>query len=384
MSRRKVLIFSVPFGTGHNRAGEAIGKAFCRIDHKIDSEMVDSFTCAIPVFGRLITGTYLEILKMSPRIYRFLYDKADSNFSKFGLAKVLHLLMADKLAELVKERNPEVVLCTHPFPLGVLSLLRKKGKMNLPLVAVITDFSIHPFWIYDNVDLFVVGVEELKETLIALGIPMEKIKVTGIPIDPAFEGLNDAVELKVQLGLEPELPTVLVMGGGLGLGSLEQTVKTLLNFPQPVQIVVIAGKNQKLELSLKKLAARPEVKIRVYGHVDNIHEFMEVADLVITKPGGLTSAEALAKGLPLVLINPIPGHEERNLNFLTATEVAVTSNDGVDVANLVLDVLHTPGRIAKMHSSAKRMGKPTSAQEVAQAVTDLISGTESLAGRVEG
>ncbi|HWJ03403.1 MAG TPA: glycosyltransferase [Verrucomicrobiae bacterium] len=375
MIRRKVLIFSVPFGTGHNRAAEAIGKAFCQIDPAIESSMVDSFSYATPVLGRFIAGTYMEILKISPRLYGFLYDKADRNFSKVGFNRVLHLLMSDKLDELVRRESPEVVLCTHPFPLGVLSLLRKKGKLDAPLVAVVTDFAIHKFWLYDNVDLFIVGVEELKHSLMEQGVPENKIKVTGIPIDPAFQQLNDTRELHVKLGLNPDLPTVLVMGGGLGLGPLEQTVKTMLAVPKPLQIVVIAGKNAKLQQALSTLQVQQGQSVKVFGHVDNIHEFMEVADLVITKPGGLTSAEALAKGLPLVLLEPIPGHEERNLDFLTNTEVAVTSVDNGDIAGLVLEVLGEPDRIAKMGASAKKIGKPTSAREVARVVVDLMSGT---------
>ena len=375
LKHKKILIFSVPFGTGHNRAAEAISKACLRNEPRVESRVVDSFSYSTPFIGRLIAGAYLEILKVSPRLYGFFYNRAESNLTKVSFTKVLHLLMAGKLDELIQRERPDVILCTHPFPLGVISRLRAQGRLETPLVAVVTDFAIHGFWLYDNVDLFLVGAEELKLALIGQGIPADKVKVTGIPVDPVFE-LDDADSktLAARLGLYPELPAVLVMGGGLGLGQVENTVKTMLNFSSAFQVVVIAGRNSKLENKLRSLAELPGVKLKVFGHVDNVHEFMEVADLVVTKPGGLTIAEALAKGLPMILVNPIPGHEQRNLNFLTATKVAVSLDNAKDIAQLVTDVLSTSGRFAQMHATAKKFGRPTSAQEVARVVSDMMAG----------
>lgn len=367
-----MLIFSVPFGTGHYRAAEAICKAFTLNNPLIESRIVDSFSYASPVLGRFITETYMEILKISPRLYRFLYDKAESNRAKAGATRVLHLLMATKLEELIQEEQPDVLVCTHPFPLGVVSKMRDRGKIQSPIVAVITDFSVHSFWLENNVDMFIVGADELKESLISQGVAAEKIKVTGIPIDPAFDNYNRQEDFALKMGLQAELPVLLVMGGGLGLGPVEEAVNALVSLNYPVQLVVVTGKNVKLEKRLKQMAKQPGVTLKVFGHVDNVHEFMEIADLVVTKPGGLTSAEALAKGLPLVLIDPIPGHEERNLDFLTTIEVAVTLDNSSGIARLVENVLEIPDKMARMNETAKRVGKPTSAQAAARVLVDLI------------
>jgi processive 1,2-diacylglycerol beta-glucosyltransferase len=372
LKQGKVLIFSVPFGTGHYRAAEAICKAFTLNNPLIQSRIVDSFSYATPVLGRFITETYMEILKISPRLYRFLYDKAESNRAKAGATRVLHLLMATKLEELIQEEQPDVLVCTHPFPLGVVSKMRDRGKIQAPIVAVITDFSIHSFWLENNVDMFIVGADELKECLISQGVAAEKIRVTGIPIDPAFDNYNRQEDFALKMGLQSELPILLVMGGGLGLGPVEEAVNALVSLSYPVQLVVVTGKNAKLEKRLKLMEKQPGVTLKVFGHVDNVHEFMEIADLVVTKPGGLTSAEALAKGLPLVLIDPIPGHEERNLDFLTTIEVAVTLDNSSGIARLVENVLEIPDKMARMNETAKRVGKPTSAQAAARVLADLI------------
>ncbi|HEX3015263.1 MAG TPA: glycosyltransferase [Desulfobacteria bacterium] len=371
MKAGKVLIFSVPFGTGHYRAAEAICKALGQTNLAIRSKIVDAFAYASPVFSKLLTGIYLEILKISPRLYRFLYDRAESNSTRDNFTRFLYFMLASRLKNLIEAEEPDVVMCTHPFPLSVLARLKSNGRINVPLVAVITDFSIHSFWLYDNVDMFVVGVPELKKVLLRLGVSERKIRVTGIPIDPAFETTGNASELLTGLGLDPNIPTTLVMGGGLGLGPLEQTVTSLVNLPCDLQTIVIVGKNPKLEKKLR-LLAQVNHKLRVFGHVDNIHEFMAAADLVVTKPGGLTSAEALAKGLPLLLIKPIPGHEERNLDFLTHTEVAVSLADCQDMNDLLKNIINTRERLIKMQQTAKQIGKPTAAKEVVKAILQLM------------
>lgn len=374
MNRPRVLILSMSaVGAGHLRAAKAIERALTA--ENVECLVVDTFKEANPFVNKVIVGTYLRILKVSPLVYRFLYRRAQDprlgEISKAEFNRLLRLTSGGWLRRLIQDFKPDCIVCTHAFACGVLSTMRAKEGLHIPIVGIITDFALHPFWLYDNLDLYLVASEKLSDELADRGFPRHKIQVTGIPIDPSFAEMYDRQDLIYRLGLNPERAVILVMGGGLGLGALREVVLTLGRAPLPAQMVVVAGHNESLYQELTQLAVSFATPTRVLGFVDNIDQLMDAADLIITKPGGLTSAEALAKGLPLIVLDPLPGQEEDNMRFLVESEVALYVDSPEHLLEMVNDLLEQPQKIEEMSALARRLSRPRAAEDIAAAILKL-------------
>jgi processive 1,2-diacylglycerol beta-glucosyltransferase len=242
------------------------------------------------------------------------------------------------------------------------------NKLSFTLVGVLTDFAPHSYWINEGVDYYIVPSEDTRERFIKKGVPAEKIRVFGIPIRYKFAERLDEYKTRESLGLAPDVPTVLVMGGGQGLGSMKEAVKALIASEEPLQLIVVAGSNQKLFKWLKKVSVKSSKKILCYDYASNIDELMEAATLIVTKPGGMTTAECLAKGLPMVIITPLPGQEARNTDFLLEKGVAVHVHDIRNLAEEVELLLRSPQRLKTMSIAAFESGKPHAADDIARLV----------------
>ncbi|NHM27426.1 glycosyltransferase [Desulfofundulus sp. TPOSR] len=373
----RVVILSVTAGTGHMRAAHALREAIQQSNPAAEVIVLDTFRYTSPFLEKVILGTYMEMLKITPVVYGYLYRQAErgqplSGFAKQEFNRILNKLTAPKLVKFLKQTRPQLVVCTHPFPVGILDRLKSQGLFRMPVMATITDFTVHSFWIFPGVDAYVVASEDLKEPFAEFGIPLKRVHATGIPIDPAFARPVDRLSIQQKLNLDPCLPTVLVMGGGLGLGPLAEAVQYLGNGSVPCQLLVVAGRNEQLRQRLLQLAESNCHPTRVFGFIDNIHELMSVSHIMVGKAGGLSCAEALAKGLPIFIVDPLPGQEERNTEYLCRAGAAVQVNRVQDLGREILSCLLDKRRLWDMSAAATRLGKPHAAREAVELMQRIL------------
>ena len=251
------------------------------------------------------------------------------------------------MLKLVQQEKPDVMVFTHPFPCGAASILKRQGHIDVPLVAIMTDFSSHQFWLYPQIDTYYVATESMVTEMVASGIDIARIHVSGIPVRRAF--FRDAIEeYKVEESIK-----VLVMGGGLGLGSLETALKHLDDVHGIDEITVVAGQNTSLYESLVTLSESMRTKTIVYGYTTNISELMKLSTLLVTKPGALTCMEAVTIGLPMVFFNAIPGQEEANAELLEQRGCARWARDIHNLGDVVTALLINPPRLQQMSERAR-------------------------------
>nr|AEQ20582.1 diacylglycerol glucosyltransferase [uncultured bacterium CSLF42] len=356
--------------SGHQRAAEAVREALGLLTPTWETYGVDSLSYAYPNIGKLIARTYLEVLRRTPVLWDYIYDNPDVETATREIREVLNRISSPKLGTLVRHHQPQAIVCTQAVPCSVFAAEKRRGNLGIPLMAVITDFAIHQYWIYKEVDLYCVASEEARRDLIRRGIHASKIVITGIPISPVFLRRQLKPQARSRLRLDPERPTVLIMGGSQGLGPLQELLDHLHGLP--IQFIISAGVNRELYRSLSKKYVHDK-KVRLFGYTRLINNLMDAADLLITKPGGLTSSEALAKGLPLIITNPIPGQEERNARYLLKNGVAERADEPAQIATLVNHLFQHPTKLRRMAEKTKDVARPYAAMEVAQHIFRLVS-----------
>lgn len=370
---RRVLILSVSAGMGHLQAAQAIKKAFQEIKPEVEVTILDTFRYINPFLDKVIFGTYIEMLKITPIVYGYLYHLAEkgqplSGVGKEELNRLFNKLAAPKLVRLLNSIQPQVVVCTHPFPAGILNQLKQQGSLNSLVAATLTDFTVHPFWIFPGVDLFTVAAPELRAPFREYGISLERVHPLGIPIDTCFSRPGDRATVHRQLGFNPDLPTALIVGGGLGMGPLAEIVKALGNYSGTLQLIVVTGNNDSLRARLERMLAALKNPVKVLGFVGNIPELMAAADFLVGKAGGLTCAEALASGLPVFIVDPLPGQEVRNTAFLTGQGAAIQVNNVKELVQKVDGALRGNGLLEELAKNARRLGKPLAAYDTARLI----------------
>lgn len=364
-----ILILHATAGAGHTRAAQAIAAALkpAGRSHRV----VDTLECTSSLFRRMYVKSYIDLVQKAPELWGYFYDKSDivpSPHSKRARAR----LAFDKLntrpfKTLLEETKPEVIVCTHFLPLELLSDLKDRGKLATPVHAVITDVSPHAFWVYPHIEHYHVATPSAARELARKGFPAERISVTGIPVDPIFAQRMPAPTARAKLGL-PEKPTVLLLSGGFGIGPMTQMLASFAESRSNLSLVVVAGKNGELEKECQVLAAKLPVPVKVYGFVTNMHELMDAADLIVTKPGGLTTTEILAKGKPMALVAPIPGQEQRNCEYLLEAGAAVRLYDVGDSAHYLEQWLGDEARMKRMAAAARSIARPEAAKDIATAL----------------
>lgn len=358
---KSVLFFSVSIGAGHDLAAQALVQEINRRYPDCRTKIVDTFKYINPVLNKVIVGSYMESLKFNPKIWGYLYDQAEQGDKLVDLSQILSKLVSAKMKKLLAEFDPEAIVCTHAFPAGILSILKGNGHIQVPLIGVTTDYTVHPFWIHSNIDKYVIPCRELVPEIESFGVEPGKIMPTGIPLRDQFTMQFDRHTARCRLELE-EKTTFLVMGGGLGLGEIEKIIMELGNSGLDIQIVSVTGKNDRLRTKLQLIKAANTIK--VFGFVDNMAEVMSACDFIITKPGGLTTAEVLAVGLPMIIINPLPGQEDRNTEFLLNSGVAIKIRK---INNLVSQIKQLMGNEKRQHQIREmtvELGKPMAARSL--------------------
>jgi processive 1,2-diacylglycerol beta-glucosyltransferase len=359
------MVLSAASGAGHLRAADALVAAFAARD--VSARHVEVLKYTNPIFRRIYSDLYVDLVNKQPEILGWLYNALDRpwQFEKRRLA--LSRLNTISLVRLLKKERPEIVICTHFLPAEILVDLRKKKALDVPTGVVVTDLDAHAMWLYKGVDWYFVAREETRIHLAVLGIPEKTIHVTGIPIDPVFGVEKPKRAARSGLGLDPDRTTILVSAGGFGVGPIEALVKSVQEIRHPVQVVVICGRNVQLERRLNALSGMRH-PTKIVGFTTEMDAWMAASDLLVGKAGGLTSAEALARGLVLVIVNPIPGQEERNSDHFLEEGAAVRCNNLPALAYKIDALLGDAGRFARMKENVKRAARPHAASDIVSIV----------------
>jgi processive 1,2-diacylglycerol beta-glucosyltransferase len=363
----RVLILSASAGAGHVRAAEALERAFAELGAAREVRHLDALHFTNKVFRSLYSKAYLELVDHAPDVLGWLYDWLDTPWEKERRRLAWDKLNTRPLIKMLERYRPDLVLCTHFLPAEIISWLKAKGRLACPQAIVVTDFDVHAMWLCHRFEHYFVAIEETREHLVRLGIPAGRVTVSGIPIDPVFAVRKDRSEMRRKLGLEAERATMLLSAGGFGVGPIEHAVTNLLELAHPAQIVVVCGRNAELKERLDQLAAGSagrRNRLFAIGYTTAMDEYMSAADVLIGKPGGLTTSEALAKELLLVIVNPIPGQEERNSDHLLEQGAAIRCNNLPVLAYKIDRLLDDPARMAAMRVSAQRLARPDAAREV--------------------
>ena len=370
-----ILVLSVSAGAGHVRAADAIVKAAQASNPPLTATHLDLLSLVSKDFRKLYGEQYIKLVEKLPQLWSFLYSKTDrpSRDSLVGrLKRAAEKLNTRKLDDEIERLAPDAILCTHFLPAELLSRQKKKGKRLPPLWVQVTDFDVHALWVHPHVDRYCVASDEVAFRLADRGVPRERISVTGIPVMPQFNAPLDRDECARELGLAPDIFTVVMMAGGAGVGSLDEMAQRLLELPGDLQIVALAGRNADLLKRLRTLAGLHPKKLFPIGFTTTVERVMTCADLVVTKPGGLSVSECLAKQRPMLLVSPIPGQEERNADYLLESGAAIKAVDAATLEFKLGRLLADRARLALMSAAAKRIARPKAAADVVALISASI------------
>ncbi|HKM57142.1 MAG TPA: glycosyltransferase [Chthoniobacterales bacterium] len=375
--KKRVLIISTSAGTGHVRAGEALTKVF--EEHPMVGEVVhsDALDFTNKVFRDFYSKLYARLVQTAPEFLGWWYKQSDEPWKTDGMRLMLDRLNTGPLVKFIRHFNPHITVCTHFMPAGIISHLIAKSLLDAHLSIVVTDLDFHAMWLSRVFHRYFVAIEETKVHLEELGLPKERITVSGIPIDPEFATPIDRVATRFEYGLHPTRPTMLLSAGALGAGPAEFVVERLKNLRSKAQTIVVCGRSPETRDRVLQLVGLNNVNFKVFGYTTRMPDLMKISDLFIGKPGGLTTAEALACGLPMVIVSPIPGQEERNSDHLLEEGVAVKCNEMTTIPYKIDTLLDDPIRVEEMRRKAFALSRPDAARTIVRTlVADEVSALE--------
>jgi processive 1,2-diacylglycerol beta-glucosyltransferase len=368
----KVMILYANAGDGHRRAAEALA-AICEQDDRISEyRLVDALDFTSKIFRDLYANLYLEAVKKAPLLWSKAFDDSDQPWAKEKGRMLVHRLNGQPLAKEIIKFNPDLCLSTHFMPSDIISTLLRQEAVQTDLCVVVTDYYVHASWLESYVNRVYVAKEESREQLLRLKFPPKRVKTLGIPIDPLFEKTMDRETLCAKHGIDTALPLVLLSAGAFGVMSGSDMALILSGITSPCQLAVVCGKNKKLKSEIEKyVAAHPAENMthHILGFTKEMHEWMAMASLFIGKPGGLSTSECLASGLPMVVWHPIPGQEVFNSIYLLENGAAI-SPDSISTLSFRVDqLLRNPTRLQAMQAAAKDLSRPDAARAI---VNDAI------------
>ena len=375
---RKILIFYASYGGGHLSAANSIKQCIDDNFKDCETKLVDCMEYVNKPVNKITTTAYKELAKKFPWAWGEVYSHSQKG-PLAHISSASNNLLAKKLLKLLKEYQPDIVISTHPFGSQMVSYLKRKALVDCKLATIMTDFAPHDQWLVgkDYVDYYFVSHEKMRQELINSNVAENTVFATGIPLSNRFLMHFDKDEIMKSMGLNPDKRVILFFGGGeFGLGR-DKTVKILNSFITHVknhQIVAIAGKNEKMKIAFDKLVAETnsESFVKVLAYTKQVPELMSISDLVVTKPGGLTTTESLASGLPIVAINPIPGQEEENAKFLEDEGVAIWLKKNDDYDEIIADLLSDEDKLHQMKVNTKLLAKKNSTRDIC----DIILGKD--------
>ena len=371
----KVLLLSASAGAGHMRAADAVEKAFQELSAARSVRHVDVLTLTNRLFRKLYSRGYVSAVQRFPTLWGMVYDRMDVPWRGERLRLAVEKLNLRPLIRMLEQEQPDLIVSTHFMPPEIVSWLKARKRLSCPQAVVITDLDVHAMWLCRQYEHYFAPLDETREHLVELGVPRDAGTVSGIPIDPVFSRPKDRREVCAKHGLRPDVPTILISAGGFGMGPIEKVMKSLLGLKHPAQIIPVCGRSEPLQRSLEKLVAGlppgSRVSAKVVGFTNEMDEFMSASDILVGKPGGLTMSEALVKGLVFVIVDPIPGQEERNTDHLLEEGVALRCNNLPVLAYKIDRLLDDPKRFAAMRENALRLARPRAAFDIVQKLLSL-------------
>jgi processive 1,2-diacylglycerol beta-glucosyltransferase len=367
----RVLVLAASVGAGHLRAAQAVELALRQTLPDATVRNIDVLEFTNAAFRRIYGKAYLDLVNKAPHVLGYFYDLMDqpstsgkNRRDRFRLA--LEKLNLRSFVRFLGEEPWDLVINTHFLPAEIIASLRQRDGLNLPQVTVTTDFETHRLWVNQPCDHYFTATEEGAQYLHHWGVPKANTTAVGIPIHPVFAAPKDRKTCCAKHGLTGDRPVALQLAGGFGVGPIEQIYRALLDIEVPLEVVVITGKNEKAKAQLEAVAPPARHRTKVMGFTSEIDELMAAADLVVSKPGGLTTSETLARGAAMVIVNPIPGQESRNSDFLLENGAAIKVNNVATLAYKVTALLREPERLARLKEAARRLSRPRAAFDVVE------------------
>jgi len=374
----RILVLSASVGAGHLRAAEAIELALRQLHPTATVKNLDILTQTNAAFRRVYGKAYLDLVNKAPHVLGYFYDLMD---------KPRHLgqVQSDRLRLLVEKLNLrkfmrflgqepwDLVINTHFLPAEIIAMLRARGRLNIAQVTVTTDFETHRLWVNQPCEHYFTATEEGALYLQSWGVPESDTTVTGIPIHPVFSKPKDRDACLARQGIKGDRPVLLQLAGGFGVGPIEKIFAALLEIEIPLEIVIGTGRNARARKALEAIPVPSRHYVHIRGYTDQMDELMVLADLVVSKPGGLTTSETLACGAGMVVVNPIPGQESRNSDYLLENGAAIKVNNLATLSHKVSSLIQDSRRLAQLKASSRRLGRPKAAFDVVERSLNLIN-----------
>lgn len=356
----KILVIYATAGSGHKKAAEAIYNQI-KATTANEALLIDALDYTNFFFKFSYDRGYTFLITYLPSLWGFFYWLTDNQFFSIFVSffrNISDFINSGKLFRFLLSQQPEFIISTHFFANQIVSRLKRTSNLNSKLICVITDFTMHSFWLAEGADLFTVATQESKDYLISRGIPQDKIIISGIPVKQQFLEPYDRQKLCKRFNLKPDFFTALIVTGEIAIGPIEQIIHALRD---EVQVMVVCGRNRKL---YNRLSAQKSDSLKIFGLVDNMYELMSVSDVIITKAGGLTSCESLAKGLPMVFFNLIPGQENRNARLMQSEGAGIIAKDVNHIKEIVLSLKANPQDLRKMREKIKSIARPNAVDDI--------------------
>ena len=378
---KNILILSVSVGHGHMRAAQALEAGLKRWFPQHRAKHVDLMTLVPVLFRKAYKDAYLRLVQADPALWGYLYSRTDAIKKNSPLTRLLQKIESAatrELLDIIKSFEPDAVICTHFMPMNVLTRWKRKGRVSLPVWVCVTDFVAHRFWLVPEQSGFFTATEEDAWRIRRRGLEGENIRALGIPVLPDFippeEPRRSRREAAQVFGLDPDKKTFLLMGGGAGIGDMHGMAHELLALDSDFQLVVLAGNNRDMLKKLQELAAELPGRLFPLGFTNEVHVLFRAADLVITKPGGLTTVECLAMGKPMLVYAPIPGQEEHNADYLLENGAAMKAFDDSGLVWKIKALLADEERLPRLAANAAALGKPHAARDILETVLGETAG----------
>jgi len=371
MARRFLFLYATN-ACGHQVAAQAIRNNLHALDPAIETAGIDFFTSHTPNIAPILSRLYVELMQHMSATWDYIYDSPEIAARTSEFRRFFNFINKAKIHEDIARFRPDAIVCTQAIPAGFVARQKLDGKIPVPHFVVITDFVAHPYWPEYEVDNYFVPHDEIKHRLVERSIAQERITVTGIPINNDFGRRLPKTIARKRLGLSPHVPAVLIMGGSLGLGQIPEAISELIAWQREIQLLVLPGYNQRLHDALaESYGGNPCV--RIFPHTDTVPALMDAADVLISKPGGLTSSEALAKSLPMIILKPLPGQEERNTSFLLRHAVAERCSDIRRLPGIVERLLTEPRTLKKYQRNCAALSRPRAGRAIARQLLKMLS-----------
>ena len=371
--KQRVLLLSASAGTGHVRAAQALEKVFARDERVAEVRHEDALKFTNKLFREAYSTLYMKLVRQAPDVLGWAYRASDEPWKNDQVRLQFERLNTRPLVKMIREFDPQITVCTHFTPAGIIAHLIEKGVLDARLSIVVTDLDCHAMWLSRTFHRYFVALDETRAHLEALGLPGERVSVSGIPIDPVFAEPVDRAAVRASYGLHPAKTTLLLSAGALGVGPTELIVERLKHLRHDAQTIVVCGRSGEVKARVTAAVGAQAARFCVLGYSDRMHELTHISDLFIGKPGGLTTSEALACGLPMAVFSPIPGQEERNSDHLLEEGAAIRCNELTTLAFKIDRLLADPARLAAMRRAALALGRPHAARTIVETLlTDRL------------